>query len=206
MTTNRWFPRRAILALVGALSLCAVAPRTIASQGPVPGSKEKADDAAGFKEFSERLQNYVKLQRTVEAGLPTLKPTDLPEMITAHQQALARKIREARPHAKAGDIFTPHAREAFRHACLSALGGPRSAASRAYLEKPGAPNPGMRLVVNSTYSDTEPTTAFPPELLAAFPTLPAEVAYRIVGRTLIVVDVKSRLIVDVARFILPPPS
>jgi hypothetical protein len=190
---------------VAALSLCVLAPWTLAGQVAAPSRKEKADDVPGFKEFSERVQRYVKLQRTVESGLPTLKATDLPEMITAHQQALARKIREARPHAKAGDLFTSAAREAFRHACLAALGGPRSAKSRAYMQ-PGAPNPGMRLVVNDTYSDSEPTTAFPPELLAALPALPAEVAYRIVGRTLIVVDVKSRLIVDVARFILPPPS
>ncbi len=60
--------------------------------------------------------------------------------------------------------------------------------------------------MNGIYPDTEPITALSPELLAAFPPLPAEVAYRVVGRTLILVDVKSRLIVDVARLILPPSS
>ena len=205
MSTNRWTRCRVTSGLVAALSLCVIAPGTLAGQGDAPGRKEKADDVAGFKEFSERVQKYVKLQRTVEAGLPALTATDLPEMIAAHQQALARKIREARPHAAEGDIFTRAAREAFRHACLAALGGLRSATSRAYME-PDAPNPHMRLAVNDVYPDTEPTTAFPPELLAAFPPLPAEVAYRIVGRTLIVVDVKSHLIVDVARLVLPPAS
>ena len=56
-------------------------------------------NAAGFKEFTDHVQEYVKLHKAVEANLPVLKPTDLPEMITAHQQALARKIREARPRA-----------------------------------------------------------------------------------------------------------
>lgn len=205
MSTNRWTRCRVMSALVAALSLCVLAPRTTAGQGAAPGRKDQADDAAGFRQFSARVQRYVTLQRTVEAGLPALKSTDLPEMITAHQQALARKIREARPHAKAGDIFTSDAREAFRHASWAALGGPRSAKSRAYMT-PGAPNPGMCLEVNSLYSDTEPTMAFPPELLSVFPALPAEVAYRIVGRALIVVDVKSRLIVDVARLVLPPSS
>jgi hypothetical protein len=187
-----------------ALSLCVVAPRMLAGQGAAPG-KEQADDAAGFKEFSARVQAYVKLQKTVESGLPALKPTDLPEMITAHQEALARKIQEARPKAKAGDIFTPAAREAFRHASQAALGGPHSASSRAYMQ-PGAPNPRMRLVVNGIYPDSEPVTVMPPELLAAYPPLPAEVAYRVVGRTLVLLDVKSRLLVDVARLVLPPPS
>jgi hypothetical protein len=192
-------------ALVAALSLCVAAPRALAGQGTAPNRQEKADDAAAFKEFSARVQAYVKLQKTVESSLPALKATDLPEMIMAHQQALARKIREARPQAKLGDIFTHDACEAFRHASRAALGGPRSANSRAH-EPSDEPNPGMRLVVNGTYSDTEPITEVSPALLAAFPPLPVEVAYRIVGRTLIVIDVKSRLIVDVARLILPPPS
>jgi hypothetical protein len=72
--------------------------------------------------------------------------------------------------------------------------------------QPGAPNPRMRLVVNGLYPDSEPITAPSPELLAAFPPLPAEVAYRVVGRTLVVVDVKSRLVVDLAHLILPPLS
>ncbi len=72
--------------------------------------------------------------------------------------------------------------------------------------RPGGPDPRMRLTVNGVYPDTEPNTPLPPELLAAFPPLPDEVAYRVVGRTLLLVDVKSRLIVDIARRILPPPS
>jgi hypothetical protein len=186
------------------LGLCVAATLTLAGQGAAP-SKEQADDAAAFTEFSARVQAYVQLQKTVKSGLPALKPTDLPEMIAAYQQVLARKIREARPHAKPGDIFTPAACEAFRHASRAALQGPHAAGSRAYMER-GAPTPTMRLVVNEVYTDTEPITTISPALLAAFPLLPAEVAYRIVGRTLIVTDVESRLIVDVARHILPPAS
>jgi hypothetical protein len=66
------------------------------------------------------------------------------------------------------------------------------------------PNPAMHLSVNGIYPDTEPITPLSPALLAAFPPLAAEVAYRIVGRTLLLVDLKSRLIVDFARDILPP--
>ena len=122
MSTKRWIRCRGVSGLV-ALSLCVAATRMLAGQGAAP-SKEQADDAAGFKEFSTRVQAYVKLQKTVESSLPALKPTDLPEMITAHQQVLARKIREARPHAKSGDIFTPAACEAFCHASRAALAGP----------------------------------------------------------------------------------
>lgn len=187
-----------------AVAVCMAAARVGAGQGVVP-SKDRADDAAAFKDFSTRVQAYQTLQKAVESGLPSLKPTDLPEMIAAHQQALARKLREARPHAKAGDLFTHAACEAFRRASRAALTGTRTASSLAYMQ-PGEATPGMRIEVNGVYPNVEPITALSPELLASFPTLPPEIAYRVVGRTLIVVDVKSRLIVDIARRILPPPS
>jgi hypothetical protein len=201
MSTKRGVRWRGVSGMM-LLCLCVAATRMVAGQGVAP-AKEQADDAAAFKEFSARVQAYVQLQKTVKSGLPTLKPTDLPEMIAAHQQVLARKIREARPRAEEGSIFTPAVCEAFRHASRDALKGPNSAESRAYMER-DAPNPAMRLTVNGVYPDTEPTTVLSPALLAAFPPLPEEVAYRIVGRTLIVMDVESRLIVDVARRVLPP--
>ena len=201
MSTRRGIRCRGVSGLV-VLCLCVAATRTVAGQGGAP-AKERADDAAAFKDFSARVQEYVTLRKTVQSGLPTLKPTDLPEMIAAYQQVLARKIREARPSAERGDLFTPAACEAFRHASRSALQGPHSADRRAYMDR-DAPTPTMRLTVNEVYPDTEPITAISPALLAAFPPLPAEVAYRLVGRTLIVIDVESRLIVDVARRILPP--
>jgi hypothetical protein len=203
MSKRNWIRWGAVSGLV-TLSLCLVAERVPAGQNAAANAT-RADDAAAFKEFSARVQAYVTLQKAVESSLPALKPTDLPELITAHQQVLARKIREARPRAKAGDLFTPAASEAFRRASRIELAGPRAAGSRAYM-KSGAADPLMRLSVNGIYPDDEPITAFSPELLAAFPPLPVEVAYRVVGRALIVVDVKSRLIVDLARLILPPPT
>jgi hypothetical protein len=193
-----------------ALALSVLATGLVSGQAATSSTNQRdqaaqAADLAGFQEFSLRVQAYVKLQKTVESSLPGLGPTDLPEMITAHQEALARKIREARPHAKTGDLFTSAAHSAFRHATISVLEGPHSASSRAYMQ-PGAPSPDMRLAVNEVYPDTAPFTALSPGLLTAFPALPAEVAYAIVGRTLILIDVKSRLIVDVARLMFPPPS
>lgn len=201
-TTHRTCGR----AMCGLLALVVWAAPGIANGQPmVPGAPEAADARTGFAEFTARVQKYVSLQRKVDSKLPAMTSTDLPEMITAHQQALARKIREARPKAKPGDVFTSDAREAFRRAASTALGGAGKVAvnSRAYMHTDEA-DPLMRLEVNGIYPDSEPTTALSPELLAALPPLPAEVAYRVVGRALILVDVKSRLIVDIARSILPP--
>lgn len=194
---------RTVVAVLAALVVWFASGLVPAAQSGAPGKTPLAEDVAGFKEFSLRVQAYVRVQQGVTARLPALATTDLPEMITAYQQALARRIREARPKAKPGDIFTNKAREAFRHASRTVLDGPRTSNSRGYMI-PDGPNLGMRLAVNGIYSDTESITAPSPELLAVFPPLPVEVAYRFVGRTLILIDVKSRLIVDVAPLIRPP--
>lgn len=204
MKTTAWTMYRGICGLL-AILLC-VAAGTAVGQ-PMAPAADPPGDKDGFKEFTDRVQKYVRLQKAVESRLPAMTSTDLPEMITAHQQALARKIREARPHAKSGDLFTSAALGAFRRALATTLGGAGAEAtkSRAYMHK-GEADPLMRLEVNQIYPDAEPITALSPELLAAFPPLPAEVAYRVVGRSLILIDVKSRLIVDIARGILPPSS
>ena len=119
MSATRWIQSRSVPGLV-ALVLCVAAARLIAGQGAGP-SAAKADDAVGFKEFSDRVQAYLKVQKTIEAGLPAMKSTDLPEMIAANQQARARRIQEARPNAKAGNLFTPAASEAFRRASRASV-------------------------------------------------------------------------------------
>jgi len=57
--------------------------------------------------------------------------------------------------------------------------------------------------VNKAYPDTLPYTTVPPTLLQKFPKLPDEVAYRIVGRDLVLVDVKANLVVDLISEVFP---
>ena len=186
--SSRVLPRSALLAAV------LVAGCTLAHSAAASG-KEREDDAASLKAFSQRVDEFVRLHKSVEATLPKLKPTDLPEMITAHQQALARKIREARPRAQRGDIFTDEAREAFRHAVRSEFQGPHASNVRATILQ-GDPVKAVRLRVNQPYPDGVPYTTVPPTMLLRLPKLPDEVAYRIVDRDLVLVDVKANLVVD----------
>ncbi len=201
MRAKRRMPYRGSF-LVVAFSLAAAGVPAGQSSAPNREQKDQKEDAAGFKEFSDRVQDYVKLQRTVESKLPALKSTDLPEMITAHQQALARMIREARPNAKAGDIFTNSAREAFRHVIRRAFEGPHADNARATMEL-GAPLKDVHLRVNGIYPDTVPYTTVPTTLLANFPTLPDVLAYRLVGPDLVLIDVKSNMVVDLAHALVP---
>ena len=61
----------------------------------------------------------------------------------------------------------------------------------------------MHLQVNGIYPDAVPYTAVPPSLLAKFPKLPDDVAYRIVLRDIVLIDVKSSMVVDLAHELIP---
>jgi hypothetical protein len=168
-----------------------------------PSSKEEAKNAAEFKEFLDRVQAYVNLHKTVASSLPTLKPTPLPEKINAHEQALARKIREARPHAKRGDIFSEKSVAAFRRAVRDEFEGAQGRLARKTIQQ-GEPLKEVHVRINEPYPDGVPFTTVPPTLLLRFPKLPDEVAYRIVGRDLILQDVEANLVIDSIHEIFPP--
>ncbi len=186
-------------ALLAALSLAAAG--VLAGQDAAR-SKEQTDDAAAFKEFAGRVDEYLKLHKTIEKQLPAMKSKEeLPEMIAAHQQALARKIREARPHARPGDIFTRATCEAFRHVIRSVFRDPQTAARATIRQRDTVKE--VRLQVNGIYPDTLAETTFPSALLPKLPTLPDELAYRIVGRDLVLVDSKANLVVDLFHEALP---
>jgi hypothetical protein len=195
--------RCAALLLFLVLGVCLLPPADLTAPAPNPrATKKETEDAAALKEFSARIQEYVQVNKSVESSLPPLKTTDLPEMIAAHQQALARKIREARSKARRGDIFTPKVKEAFRHLIRSEFRGPHASHASATI-KQGDPLRNVRLTVNQVYPDNLPFTTVPPTLLLKFPKLPEEVAYRIVGRDLVLLDVKANLVVDLYPKDLP---
>jgi len=168
-------------------------------------AKDHSDVSAGYKEFLDRVQSYVSLHKTIESALPPLKPTDLPELISAHQQALARKIREARTNAKRGDIFTDNARRAFCDSVRNEFQGANARNARTTIRQ-GAPLKEIHLHVNEPYPDGVPFTTVPPTLLLKFPKLPDQVAYRIVGRDLILLDVEANLVIDMIPEIIPLSS
>jgi hypothetical protein len=198
MRAKRRAPYRGFALLV-ALSLAA---GLLAGQNAAP-NKEQTDDAAAFKEFTGHVEEYLKLRQTIEKKLPAMKSKEeLPEMIAAHQQALARKIREARPHARPGDIFTRAAREAFRHVIRSVFQDPHTAAAHAIIRQRDTVK-RVRLQVNGIYPDAVAETTFPSTLLQKLPTLPDELAYRIVGRDLVLVDRNANLVVDLLHEALP---
>ena len=172
-------------------------PQNQPPQNPPPDLK-----SPGFQEFSDRVQKYIQLHKSIEATVPKLKATNEPELIAAHQKILARKIKAARLHAKRGDVFTPAAKEDFLKAISSEFQGPQAPHAKATI-KQGAPLKKVHLHVNEIYPESIPYTSVPPTMLQNLPKLPEEVAYRAVSSDLVLLDVKANLVVDYLPGVIP---
>jgi hypothetical protein len=189
MRNIRWF-----------LLLALVAP-SLAGQARLPQASEK--EARVFRIFSDRVQQYVKLQKNVEASLPSLKPTSEVARIAEHQHALARKIAQARSGAHQGDIFTHEVTRHFLKIIRSEFQGPEAQNARGSIRPDDPSKFIVRLRVNDIYPEDAELTTTPPALLNRLPQLPQELAYRIVGRDLVLKDTKAGLIVDLIPNAVP---
>jgi hypothetical protein len=182
------------------LLIAFVAPG-FAGQAPAPQVSE--EEARVFRMFTAHVQQYLKLQKDVEASLPSLKPTNEVERIAEHQHALARKIAQARRGARQGDIFSREVTRQFRRIIRGEFQGPEARLARKTI-RPDDPSKVIgRLRVNDVYPEDLPLTTTPPTLLSKLPQLPRELAYRIVGRDLTLKDTKAGLIVDLIPNAIP---
>lgn len=166
----------------------------VVGRGVVANGQKVNPEARILKEFTDRVQAYVKLQKRVAAGLPPLKGKADPVRIAAYQEALAQAIREARSEAKPGDIFSPEIKSYFLRTLRRKL--PKSSASSARAAVMEDNPKKVPLRVNDRYPESEPLSTVPPSLLLELPRLPEEVEYRFVNRHLILRDRKANLIVD----------
>lgn len=141
------------------------------------------------------MQAFVKLQRELDASLPTLKPTKDAASIVEHQHALAGKIAEARRDARQGDIFTHEVAERFRKIIRKTFRGPEGRMARKTILADSR-HKSVVLHVNDVCPDDIPLTTTPPTLLLKLPELPPELVYRIVGHDLTLQTTEARLVVD----------
>jgi len=168
----------------------------------IAGVPQSAPDAR-FKDFSDRVATYVKLRKSAESGLPRLKKkTQDARKLDDRQEALVKKVRELRKGAKQGDVFTPAVSEAFAQMIKMEFAGPDGIQAEKTI-RAGDALKGFKVYVNQIYPEALPFTTVPPTLLLKLPPLPADVGYRILGSDLLLVDSKSRLIIDYIPNALP---
>ncbi len=152
----------------------------------------------GFDDFTQRVQQYMKLRKT----LPNERTAKRQKQIVDRRHSIAEAIREARPAAKQGDIFTPESTPEFLRVIRGTLRGASAANVRKTIRQ-GEPVTGVHLTVNGPYPEHLPRTTVPPTLLLRLPRLPDKLAYRIVGHDFVLQDTEARLVVDLIPGALP---
>jgi len=166
------------------------------------------DRSPESKELQQRVTDYIKLRKEAVARLPKLNDKSEPEQIHAHKLAEAEAIRAARAGAKQGDVLTPDVQRHLTGLIHNEMKGKSGKAAKrtAKAGNPAAEGPTspIRLQVNAVYPDSAPLSAVPPTLLLRLPELPKQVDFRFVGRSLVLRDVGSGLILDYIPNAMPP--
>lgn len=159
-------------------------------------------DSLTIQDFSQRVDEYVKLRKRIAASLPAAKSGSSATDLKQYQANLAQKISVERSQAKPGDIFTPAVSRLFRKLIEAPLKSSHGGEIRASLRH-AEPVHGLSLAINQQYPQAFALQSTPPTLLSELPKLPTEIEYRIVGRELILLDSAADLIVDLLPDALP---
>jgi hypothetical protein len=191
------------ISLVCLLLGLALAP-TVRGQEPPPPTRQSAEggppdysvkisayfDAAALATFINRVHSYVDLRASLEPGLPPLRVTTNADEIDEAENALAKKIREARATARQGDIFPPQVQTQIKKMLLIEVDEETMASIK-------DDNPGeFTFKLNGTYPKTKPVSTMPPNVLQLLPPLADELEYRFIGGHLVLRDRKANIILD----------
>ena len=195
--------RHTITALLclGLLLISACVGNSQATSSQATGSQATPPQAQS-KEFEAGVDKYMQIHRKAVGAVPDLpRETSDAALIAKHQQQLAGKIRELRPKAMVGEVFSPAVRQLVIATIKQKTEGKDGAAVKATILGDGNPKSAespapVNLVVNGTYPASAPLSTMPPSILMALPMLPKELEYRFVGRNLILLDSQANLIVD----------
>lgn len=193
-------------ALCSALPILATEPASARQRPtqPLPATQEPPvnPDAKTMASFTARVDEYLKLQKSEKAKLPTLKKEATPIEIDQHQRALGAAIAKARAGAKQGDVFTPDMQRVARKLMDRLFKETRK--KRELRESVMDENPtNVRFKVNDRYPDAVPLSTMPPDVLKNLPRLPEGLEYRFVGAALILLDPDAHIVVDYVTRALP---
>ena len=176
----------AALATLMVLGVAAEAP----AQLPTP-------DSDAIRQFTTATREYAWQHRRLENELAPLEVNSNPDTINRVVQEMAAAVRAARPDARQGDLFTDALGAELRRGIAAALAAegftPGDVLSAEAAE--GIDAAQLPLKVNGPFPWIYASAMFPC-VLKALPALPPELQYRIVGSTLVLIDVHAGLIVD----------
>jgi hypothetical protein len=163
--------------------------------------RSEADDVAALRSFNVAVTRYVELHRRLDARMSPLAICSDVEIVARGVADLADAIRAERTDAAPGDIFGPEIADLVRL---------RLSKARVVLP--------LSEDVPAAFAIGESGCVALPAINAAFdwhasagigeferllPSLPPELEFRFVGRSLVLVDVPAGLVVDVLERALP---
>jgi len=152
--------------------------------------------------LEERIEAYAALRRRLEEPLPPLLPTTDMQAVYARRAQLAAAIKAARPEARRGDILTFPVATHLRRVIREALKDVDVEAMLLDLYGEHEMLPDFRPQVHDTYPEWA-THAMPAILLLTLPPLPDDIEYRMIGRDLLLLDLRAGLIIDILRGAIP---
>jgi hypothetical protein len=182
-------------------------PETQAGAGParkMPEGTNVNSDAKLMADFKAKVDDYLKLRKSLEGQAPAVKKTEKPQELLTAEKALAAKVRASRANAKRGDFFTPATQALFRRLLNPAVKGPDGTENKGAIREDMPEPKDVPFQVNADYPRNESLSTVPPDMLRALPQLPADIQYRFVGPHLILYDVKPNMIVDFMLNAIPP--
>jgi hypothetical protein len=156
----------------------------------------------GMLQFANRVYDYVEMHRRLAVAIEQPLCSDAEEL-TQQADTLAAAIREARPRAKEGDIFTLAASEMFR-ARIAAIVRRTNFDVAAFLERHSGEGEELEVHVFGALPWRTHLALMP--IIRQLPELPPELEYEFVGRHLVLMDVGANMVVDVLRDALPLPD
>ena len=186
-----------VLCLVAACSSSAQQTQRSDPQ-QMPKGTNVNPDAGMVSDFKKRVDDYAKLREKAANAAPAeLHEKSKPAEITTAEKSMAQKVREARPNAKPGDIFTPATQAMFRRLLRKPLTkGPDGVDSKAVIKDDAPAAKEVPFKVNAEYPKEVPLSTVPPDVLLTLPPLPEDVQYRFAGKHLLLFDAKANIIID----------
>lgn len=142
------------------------------------------------------------MHRRLARTLPRVAADASPEAVHAREVAFEKLIAGERQSGTPGDLFVPPIQPLIRRVASQLLSGPAGAPLLDTIKEESTDGRAS-VKVNARYPDNVPLSSVPAQLLSALPTLPEELEYRFVGRNLILLDAKARLVADVMPNVLP---
>jgi hypothetical protein len=170
---------------------CVFAPTICGAQSARPAG-------AALQHFENNVAAYLAVRQHASAAAPDATVTSDPAKVERAVNELADRVRKARQHAPPGEIFSDDVVRLFRDRIRRTLDarGISSAELLAGIRDDISRSPAGRIAVNGHF-DWNSGWEMPPEILEALPELPEALAYKLVNRDLLLVDVGADLIVDI---------